>query len=413
MTDSPHSDRHTDTRVERRAASPWFMPLPQADNSLRPLPEVILLLDEGGRIKAVSNRCQGERLRNIPFSEGSTIHDVLHPECSADDCDLACNWLRVWESQESGLPVEWLFHSRRLNGLFRFRLQPVDYACGVLFCDSLCGYEDHSVLFIQDMSAAVPQLVRKTGRDGKHLDAATIYKQRRSTDPDPSLIASLDNRLRTVTSRLLMSHGAERRRIARELHDSLGQSLSLLRFEIEACMSRADRDSGRAEHQSLERALELTTQALGELREITQNLRPAVISDHGLFGALEVLCSDFRAVCPDVDLTLDLSGCPNNVPDELSIAVYRIVQEGLNNIARHANASEASLRCSSTDDGVEMTISDDGVGFPSDGPIRSGLGLITMRERAEILGGECSISSRAGDGCTITFNWPKTALESM
>ena len=413
MTDSAHSDRRTDGRVERRAASPWFMPLPQADKSLRPLPEVILLLDECGRIEMLSDRYQGERLRKIQFSQGATIHDVLHPGCGGDDCDLACNWQQAWKSLDMGLPVEWLFHSRRVDALLRFRLQPVNYACGILFRESLCGYENHSVLFIQDMSASLTQLVRRTRRDDERPDAATIYKLRRSSDPDPSLVASLDNRLRTVTSRLLVSHEAERSRVASELHDSLGQSLSLLRFEIEACMSRAGDQGNRAECQSLERVLDLTTQALGELREIAQNLRPTVINDHGLFGALEVLCNDFRAVCPDVDLTLDLSGCPNNVPDELSIAVYRISQEGFNNIARHANASKALLQCRSTSGGVELTISDDGVGLPTGGAKRSGLGLITMRERTEMLGGKYSIAGSPGEGCTVTLNWPKTALESM
>lgn len=407
MIDSAHSDRRTDERVERRAASPWFMPLPQVDQSLRPLPEVILLLDKCGRIASIGDRNRGERLRTISFVEGATIHDVLHPGCDGDDCDLAANWLRAQESLKTGLPVEWLFQHCESDALLRFRLQPVNYACGMLFHEALCDYADCSVLFIQDMSAAVTQLVRD-----ERTDAANVYELRRSTDPDPGLVASLDSRLRTVTSRLLVSHEAERKRIGRELHDSLGQSLSLLRLEIECCISRGS-SVGNSESQSLERVLDLTRRAIGELREITRNLRPTVINDHGLFGALKVLCDAFRAVCPEVDLTLDLSGCPNSVPDELSIAVYRIAQEGLNNIAQHAHASAALLRCRSTDDGVELTISDDGVGLPDGGAKRSGLGLITMRERAEMLGGEYSVSGYPGKGCTITLRWPKAALESM
>ena len=408
MADSAHSDRRSARRVERRAASPWFMPLPQADQSLRPLPEVVLLLDKCGRIATISDHNRGERLRTVSFGEGATIHDALHPGCDGDDCDLAASWLRAWESLKSGLPVEWLFHHCQYDALLRFRLQPVNYACGVLFPKALRDYADHSVLFIQDMSAAVTQLVRD-----ERPDAANVYELRRSTDPDPSLVASLDSRLRTVTSRLLVSHEAERKRIGRELHDSLGQSLSLLRLEIESCISRASSEGGNSESRSLERVLDLTRRALGELREITQNLRPTVMNDHGLFGALKVLCDAFRTVCPEVDLTLDLSGCPNSVPDELSIAVYRIAQEGLNNIAQHAHASAALLQCRSTDDGVEMTISDDGVGLTDGGAKRSGLGLITMRERAETLGGKYSVSGNPGKGCTITLNWPKAALESM
>ena len=159
--------------------------------------------------------------------------------------------------------------------------------------------------------------------------------------------------------------------------------------------------------------LSLTRRALSELRTITQGLRPSALQDHGLFGTLEVLCDDFRVVCPGIDLTLDLTGCPSQVPDELAIAAYRVVQEGLNNIARHANASKALLQCRSNREGFELTISDDGVGLPAEGATRRGLGLVTMRERTEMLGGNYSITSSPGEGCTVTLRWPTAALESM
>ena len=114
-----------------------------------------------------------------------------------------------------------------------------------------------------------------------------------------------------------------------------------------------------------------------------------------------------------MDLTLDLGGCPNRVPDELAIAAYRIAQEGLNNIARHAQASKASLCCRSSGEGVELTITDDGVGLPITGATRRGLGLVTMRERTEMLGGNYSITSSPGAGCTVTLRWPTEAIESM
>lgn len=413
MSDVTENDPRPPAKIERRAVSTWFMPLPRADNSFRPLPEVILLLNECGRICTVSDRYPGEHLQKLSFAKGATPHEALHPGCDGDDCDFYSNWQHAWESRDSGLPVEWLVHSRAADTLLRFRLQPVSYACGALFEEALRDFAANSVMFIQDMSTALDRLVRKTYDDDDFRDPKNIYALRRSTDPDPRLVESLDNRLRTVTSRLLGSHESERKRIARELHDSLGQSLSLMRFEIETCLARANSDGERADRKSLERTLDLTLQALGELRSITQNLHPSVIQDHGLFGALEVLCDDFRIVCPDVDLTLDLSGCPKIVPDELAIAVYRIAQEGLNNIGRHANASSALLQCRSNNDSVDLTVSDDGVGLPSEGAARRGLGLITMRERAEILGGNCSITSEPGKGCTVTLSWPSTVFESL
>jgi signal transduction histidine kinase len=413
MSDVTENDPRIPAQIERRAVSTWFMPLPRADKSFRPLPEVILLLDECGRICTVSDRYPGKHLRKLKFAKGATPHEALHPGCDGDGCDFYSNWQHAWQSRESRLPVEWLVHSRAADTLLRFRLQPVSYACGALFEEALRDFAANSVMFIQDMSTALDRLVRKTNDDDEYKDPKKIYALRRSTDPDPRLVASLDNRLRTVTNRLLCSHETERKRIARELHDSLGQSLSLMRFEIEACLTRAASDSENADHKSLKRTLELTLQALGELRAITQNLHPTVIKDHGLFGALEVLCDDFRTVSTGVDLTLDLSGCPNSVPDELAIAVYRIAQEGLNNIACHARASRALLQCRNSNAQVELTINDDGVGLPPEGATRRGLGLITMRERTEILGGSCSITSEPGEGCTVTLSWPSTVLESL
>ena len=413
MSDVTENDPRIPARIERRAVSTWFMPLPRADKSLRPLPEVILLLDEDGRICTVSDRYPGKHLEKISFTKGATPHEVLHPDCVGDDCDFYSNWQHAWQSRDSGLPVEWLVHSRAADTLLRFRLQPVSYACGALYEDALDEFAGHAVMFIQDMSTAMDRLVRNADHDDEHEDPKRIYELRRSTDPDPRLVASLDNRLRTVTSRLLGSHETERKRIASELHDSLGQSLSLMRFEIEACLTRTESDTENVDRKSLKRTLDLTLQALGELRSITQNLHPTVIKDHGLFGALEVLCDDFRTVSPGVDLTLDLSGCPDTVPNELAIAVYRIAQEGLNNIARHAQATSALLQCRSSNARVELTISDDGVGLPPEGATRRGLGLITMRERTEILGGSCSISSEPGAGCTVTLSWPSTVLESL
>ncbi len=413
MSDYTDNDARITEHVDKRVVSTWLMPLPSADKSLRPLPEVILLLDECGRIRRVSNRYAGEHLQEISFAAGATPHEALHPGCDGDDCNFYANWLHAWQSQDSGLPVEWLLHYRAADTLLRIRLQPVSYACSVLYQEVHQDDASHSIMFIQDMSSAMDRHVRHKLCDDQPKDPRSNYSLRRSTDPDPHIVASLDNRLRDITSRLLDAHKTERKRIARELHDSLGQSLSLMRFDVEACLARVASDSGYVNRKSLERTLDLTLQALAELRSITHNLHPLIFDDHGLFGALEALCDDFRTVTPDVDLTLDLSGWQTSVPDELAIAMYRISQEGLNNIASHARASSALLQCRSSGAGVALTISDNGVGLPPEGARRRGLGLITMRERSEILGGTCSITSHPGEGCTISLSWPSTVLESL
>ncbi len=215
----------------------------------------------------------------------------------------------------------------------------------------------------------------------------------------------MNERLGAITSQVLVSQEAERKRIAAELHDGLGQTLSLLRFEIEGCVERAAASDDDRQCAALRRTFEHVQRALQELREITRNLMPAVISDRGLIGSLELLCSEFRAVCPKVKLRVELKAAEGRLPDEIAVAIYRISQEALHNIARHADACEALLVLAAGGGGVELLIRDDGVGLPADGRPRRGLGLLTMRERVESLGGRFQITGAADKGCSVRASW--------
>ena len=393
-------------RYETTARGSWS--LLNHRQPLTPMPEVILLLDPDGQIVNRSRKFEGERLSRFDFARNLRLHDVLHGGCDGSHCQLSSNWSDAWEAHQSGLPVEWFFVSQAMDLALRLRLQPVAYACSVLFGGSVHRYDDHSVLFIQDLGSAVTTTDSDIGRDGPRVQRATVYRLRRATDPSPDLVASMDDRLRTITSKLLVSQEAERRRIASELHDSLGQSLSLLRMEIESCYADARAHDGMVDLNALERTLENTKRSLEELREITRNLRPTIIKDVGLRGSLDILCRDFQATLPDVSLVKDLSGCSAGVPDDIAVAAYRITQEALNNTARHAEASAASVSFLADDKCFRLVVSDNGCGLPPGRMPARGLGLITMRERAETLGGEFVTDCHAGKGCRIRVTWPRT-----
>jgi signal transduction histidine kinase len=394
-------------RYETAARGSWS--LLNNRRPLLPFPEVILLLDPAGRIVQNSHRFPGERLSRFEFAPELILHDVLHGGCDGSVCQLADNWAAAWTAHKSGLPVEWYFASQAMDLALRLRLQPVSYACAILFGGSVHRYDDHSVLFIQDLTAdvrSVDGLNDEDDRGDVHANQATVYRLRRATDPNPDLVASMDDRLRTITSQLLVSQEDERKRIASELHDSLGQSLSLLRLEIETCLAEALTHDGTLDVKALERTHEHTRRALEELRIITRNLRPTIINDVGLQGALDILCRDFQETRPEVLLAKELSGCDGSVPDDVAVAVYRIAQEALNNTARHAHASSASISFNADEHSYRLVISDDGCGLQSGRMPARGLGLITMRERAETLGGEFVTDCRAGKGCTIRVTWP-------
>jgi signal transduction histidine kinase len=194
----------------------------------------------------------------------------------------------------------------------------------------------------------------------------------------------------------------ERRRWAQELHDGVLQSLAAVRITLAAALHAGDEE--RAEQ--IERAAEGTVEGLEaqitELSRLINDLRPASLERLGLPGAIEALVEESEnrggfEVTPEIRLDGELSG------DE-ERAVYRLIQEALNNVVKHADAAHAWVRAVDADGTVEIEVRDDGTGFdPALGP---GRGLLGMRERVEMLGGKIEIDSRLGDGTKISSNLP-------
>ena len=163
---------------------------------------------------------------------------------------------------------------------------------------------------------------------------------------------------------------------------------------------------------TLARAADHVRRSREEPRRITSNLGSITLHKHGLSGSLELLCLELLAACPDLEVRCSLDGRDRQVPDPLAVAIYRIAQEALQNVASHARATRVKLRFRTLDDAVELCIVDDGVGLPLNGDRREGVGLTTMRERTEALGGRFSLISAPGKGCQIRTRWGAAALPS-
>lgn len=195
----------------------------------------------------------------------------------------------------------------------------------------------------------------------------------------------------------------ERRRWAQELHDGALQSLAAVRISLASALQ--SRDDGRVER--LERVAEETAEGLEEqiteLSRLIDDLRPAPLERLGLAGAIESLASeaanrgDFR-VSAEVELE---EGLPGN----RERAVYRLVQEALNNVVKHAEADKVSITAQATTGTVEIVIEDDGVGFDP-ARVSAGRGLTGMRERVKMLGGELDVASQPGQGSRVAARVP-------
>jgi two-component system, NarL family, sensor kinase len=196
----------------------------------------------------------------------------------------------------------------------------------------------------------------------------------------------------------------ERHRLAGDIHDGISQRLITLSYRLDAA-ARAVSDDPVQASQQLDEARELAGLTLQEARAAISGLRPPVLDDLGLAGGLASLA---RSI-PQFDLALELSD--TRLPEHIELAMYRIAQEGLQNIVKHANASMARLRFAVDNNTARLEIVDDGVGFdtfenPLGGDETGGYGVLSMAERAELVGGRLNIRSRPGAGTTVTATIP-------
>lgn len=402
------SDLDVRTRFRREAGLRARVPFLNLKRPLLPVPEVTLLLDSEGRIVRLSAGHAGETLRQIPFAEGGDVHKAFHPSCNAQNCRFIEDWEQAWTSHRSGLPVEWLYLADDSEIVVKLRLQPVSFMCGQLFADSIDNFASYSVLFVQDLTQ--PDSTGLESAADTYARNADLYEKRRATDPDPALIAALDDRLRQVTSRLITVRDDVCKRLAADLHDGLGQTLSLLRLEIE---SIAAKQEGEEHTDSLARIVDHARRAQRELRHISNELFTGNVGAAALSDSLAALVKDFRAAKPNIELIANVRHFEPDVPTDLSVTIYRIAQEALHNVMQHSAASKATLALTSVDGGIQLQISDNGKGFSPLVEKRHGLGLITIRERAEKVGGQYDISSEPGNGCTVRVTWPPEMVASL
>jgi signal transduction histidine kinase len=215
--------------------------------------------------------------------------------------------------------------------------------------------------------------------------------------------------LQGLSQRLIEAQETERRRVSRDLHDEAGQSLTALKISLELMQADLRADSEKS-HQSLQEAVTLTNQTLEQIRLLAQDLRPPELDVVGLNPTLEDYCHDFAE---HARLPIDYAGTElPELPDAVTICFYRVLQEALTNVAKHAHASHVwvALRCDA--DTLSLSVEDDGQGFdiPTEVSVSRqprGIGLVGMRERLELLRGKLEIKSRPGQGTRLVAYAPR------
>jgi signal transduction histidine kinase len=201
----------------------------------------------------------------------------------------------------------------------------------------------------------------------------------------------------------------ERKRVARELHDEMGQQLAALRMEISVLRRRAAGSDAASTEAALGMLLVRVEALVAGMRSVVAELRPPAL-DGGLAAALEWLVAAFERHA-DLPCDAEIDDCATLLAPDAAVMVFRIAQESLNNVHRHARAGQASLRLTRAESACELTIIDDGVGF-APAARNSGYGILGMEERAIALGGTLVITSTSSKGCTVRLRLPLPDTES-
>jgi len=221
-----------------------------------------------------------------------------------------------------------------------------------------------------------------------------------------------EERLRELTQRIVQVQEAERGRIALELHDNITQLLCAVLFRSEALAEGISPRETRAKREAV-KLREMLGKAVQEVERISRNLRPGMLEHLGLVEVIRASSKDF-AEQNGVLVRLNLAELATRLPADTELALYRILQEALKNVAKHAQARHVAVGLNQRANGIELTIGDDGVGFATKRQgakhkTRGGLGLLGMRERATYVGGTLEIKSARRTGTEITVRIPTAA----
>src|SRR5688572_29842247 len=292
------------------------------------------------------------------------------------------------------------------------------------------SYKEHSQLYTQeswdrlqravegalDTGAPYELVLEMIRADGTHRwvtargearrDSTGRIARLRGTVQDITERKLAEEALSSVNGRLLEAQESERARIARDLHDDIGQRLALLTVVLSEAKGLLPDSSGGELRGCLDALQRHTTEIIADVQALSHDLRPPRLLHLGVVAAMQGFCEELAAQ-KSTEIDFRYENVPDTVPPEVSLCLFRVLQEALHNAVRHSRVRHFDVRLRGTGNSVDLTVRDDGVGFDVEAATRGlGLGLTSMKERLKLVGGELLVKSQSTRGTTVLARAP-------
>ena len=403
--------RHEDQDKIAQAKQEW-------EATVDALPHFICLLDEQRRIVR-ANRSLVQWVQGlIGDVRGHRVHELLHPGCDDPSCYMSTLCDVAWEEVLSGRCVEYEVEDKVLKRHLSIQVRPTTRcsaigmkrtSLAVVVLQDITKIKHAEELLKNDndqLECLVQARTTELMLTNEQLRCEIVGRQRIEEE-----LRHSENEMRLLSVQLLTAQEMERKRIASELHDGIGQSLSAIKFCVENATGLSTPEGSDQDSNPIKSVIPKIQSAIDEVRRISMDLRPSTLDDLGIIPTIAWFCREFRSIYSDVRLDTNIDVAENDVSVPLKTTVFRIMQEALNNIVKHAKAEHVRLHLQKSDSAIELLVQDDGVGFDLDLLARrkesdAGFGMTSMRERAEFSGGLFSVQSDTKIGTTIRVTWP-------
>ena len=327
-----------------------------------------------------------------------TIEEVLTPESFA--------W--VQETREEELSKE---ESGAID-LVRTPVVELEYRCK----DGSKAWGESKISPIRDARGNVVEILGVT-RNITERKAAEMALRQRTLDLEElnrtletrvhertKELAKTQERLQNLASQLLLAQEKERKRVAVELHDGLMSELAATKFLLEGKIMLLD--NGKPINSGgLRRIADVLADTMKEARRIMNNLHPSTLDELGLIATISWLCGEYQKSYPHITVQQEIAVSEKDIAEGIRVVIYRVLQEALNNFARHGKGDRVEVSLSKSDGSFSFVVRDNGQGFNVENA-KKGLGLESMRERVELSGGNFILESAGSVGTTIRASWP-------